>query len=88
MSRSYASTLLGLVAISVAVIASGQPATSGDGFTQLHRVGVADEGNLEVVMGLIERSGESIGGKHFHPGGEFGLVLKGAITVATDPGSG
>jgi quercetin dioxygenase-like cupin family protein len=35
-------------------------------------------------MGLIERSGESIGAKHYHPGGEFGFVLEGSVTIATE----
>ncbi len=34
-------------------------------------------------MGLIERSGVSIGAKHYHPGGEFGFILEGSVTVTT-----
>ncbi len=83
MSRSHAMTLLGLVAIGFTVVASGQ-STTGGGFTELHRVEVADTSDLELVMGLIERSGRSMGAKHYHPGGEFGFVLQGAVTVATD----
>ncbi len=83
MSRPHATILVGLVAISLAVVASGQPTTGGGGFTELHRVEVANASDLEVVMGLIKRSGESIGAKHYHPGGEFGFVLEGAATVTT-----
>jgi quercetin dioxygenase-like cupin family protein len=54
------------------------------GDTELHRGEVAGAGDLEVVIGLIERSGESVGAKHYHPGGEFGLVLSGAITVVAE----
>ena len=84
MSRSHATVLLGLVAISLALVASGQPTTGGGGFTELYRVEVVDASDLEVVMGLIERPGESVGSKHYHPGGEFGFVLEGAVTVATE----
>jgi quercetin dioxygenase-like cupin family protein len=38
-------------------------------------------------MGLIERAGESTGAKHYHPGGEFGLILEGAVSIATEGGS-
>ena len=83
MSRLHATILLGLLAISLAVVAGGQATTGGGGFTELHRVEVADASDLEVVMGLINRPGESIGAKHYHPGGEFGFVLEGAATVTT-----
>jgi quercetin dioxygenase-like cupin family protein len=65
-------------------VAGGRPTTTGGGFSELHRSEIAHASDLEVVMGLIERPGESIGAKHYHPGGEFGLVLEGAITVATE----
>ena len=84
MSRFHASTVLGLVAISVAVVAGGQPTTGAGGFTELHRVEVGDAGGLEAVMGLIKRPTESIGAKHYHPGGEFGFILKGAVTISTE----
>lgn len=35
-------------------------------------------------MGSIDRSGESIGSKHYHPGGEFGFILEGSVIVATE----
>ena len=84
MSRPHATILLGLAAISLAVVAAGQPTTGGSGFTELYRVEVDDRGDLEVVMGIIKRPGESIGAKHYHPGGEFGFVLEGAATVTTE----
>ncbi len=84
MSRARAAALVGLVGISLAIVASGQPMTGGGGFTELHRVEVADAPGLEIVMGLIERAGESTGAKHYHPGGEFGFVLEGAVGVTTE----
>jgi hypothetical protein len=84
MSRLHATILLALLAISLAVLASGQPTTGSDGFSELHRVEVADARDLEVVMALINRPGESMGTKHYHLGGEFAFILEGAVTVATE----
>ena len=84
MSRANATILLVLLAFGLAVMAGGEPTTGAGGFSQLHRVEVADASDLEAVMGLIERSGESIGAKHYHPGGEFGFVLEGSVTIATE----
>ena len=84
MSRLHATILLGLLAISLAVVAGGKETTGGGGFTELHRVEVAGASDLEVVMGLINRPGESIGAKHYHPGGELGFVLEGAAIVTTE----
>jgi quercetin dioxygenase-like cupin family protein len=76
--------LLGILALALALNGNGQPATAAGGFTELHRVEVDDTGDLEVVMGLVKRSGESISPKHYHPGGEFGFVLEGTATVASE----
>ncbi len=84
MSRARAMILLVILAISFALVASGQPKTKGGGFTVLHRAEIADASNLEVVMGLVERPGGSISPKHYHPGGEFGFILEGVVTVATE----
>ena len=84
MSRLHATILLGLLAIGLALVAGGQPTTGAGGFSELHRVEVAGASDLEVVMGLIKRPGESIGAKHYHPGGELGFVLEGAVTVTTE----
>ena len=84
MTRPHATILLGLMAIGLAVVANGQPTMGGGGFSELYRVEVADEGDLEVVMGLIERPGESIGARHYHPSGEFGFVLEGVVTITTE----
>lgn len=81
MNGHHAMILLGLIGIVSALAASGQPTTGAGGFTELHRAEIADSGTLEVVMGIIERPGESIGGKHYHPGGEFGFVLEGTVTI-------
>jgi quercetin dioxygenase-like cupin family protein len=83
MTRPQVTILLALATISLAVVAIGQPMTSG-GFTELHRVEVAGASELELVMGLIERSGESTSAKHYHPGGEFAFVLEGAVTVTAE----
>lgn len=84
MVRPEVAILAALLAICLVLVAGGQPAAGAGGFSELHRAEVADAGDLEVVMGLIERSAESIGAKHYHPGGEFGFVLEGAVTIATE----
>ena len=87
MSRVHATILIGIFAVTIALVAGGKPKDGGGGFSELHRADVVGASNLEIVMGLIERPTESISGKHYHPGGEFGLVLEGAITVSTEDGS-
>lgn len=72
MSRANVVILLVLLAFGLALIAAGQATAGGGGFSELHRVEVAGASGLEAVMGLIERSGESVGAKHYHPGGESG----------------
>jgi quercetin dioxygenase-like cupin family protein len=84
MSRVHATILIGFVAITIALVGDGQVTVGGGGFSELHRAEVVGASNLEVVMGFIERPAESISGKHYHPGGEFGFVLEGAITVSTE----
>ncbi len=84
MSRANATILLVLLAFCLAVMAGGKSTTGAGGFSELHRVEVADASDLEAVMGLIERSGESIGAKHYHPGGEFGFVLEGSVTITAE----
>ncbi len=84
MNPIHATILLSILALALALNAGGQPATAAGGFTELHRVEVADAADLEVVMGIVERSGKSISPKHYHPGGEFGFVLEGTATVATE----
>ena len=76
--------LLGILGIGVAIVAAVQSATSASGFRELHRVEVAGTSNVEVIMGLVQRPGGSVSAKHYHPGGEFGFVLEGAVTVATE----
>ena len=76
--------LLVVLALVLAVMAEGEPTTRPAEFSELHRVALADASDLQVVMGLIERSGESVSGKHIHPGGEFGFVIQGSVTVATE----
>ncbi len=84
MRRAQAAILVWFAAIGLAMVASGQAMTGGGGFTELLRVEVADAPDLEIVMGLIKRAGESSGAKHYHPGGEFGFVLEGAVGVTSE----
>jgi quercetin dioxygenase-like cupin family protein len=70
-----------------AVVAAGQRSTTTSGFAELHRAQLSDANSVELIMGLIERDGESKSGKHYHPGGEFGLVLSGAMVIATQDGA-
>ena len=84
MSRTYAGILLGALVLSLMLVAGGQPTTDAGGFSELYRVAVADLTNPEIVMGLLEREGESRTPKHYHPGGEFGFVLEGAVSVEAE----
>lgn len=84
MNRTHEMILLSILAINLALVACEESTPGGGGFTELHRAAVPDASDLEVVMGLIERSGESSSAKHYHPSGEFGFVLAGAIAVATE----
>ena len=84
MNRAYAATLLGLLATGLAVAPGARPTTGAGGFSELQRAEVAEPNGLEVVMGLIKRPADSIGAKHYHPGGEFGFLLEGTVTVATE----
>ncbi len=84
MNRAYAATLLGLLATGLAVAPGARPTTGAGGFSELQRAEVAEANGLEVVMGLIKRPADSIGAKHYHPGGELGFILEGTVTVATE----
>ncbi len=79
-----ANIVASLLAACVSVVAMGQQTSNAGGFSELQRAGVINAHDLEVVMGVIERSGESTSTKHYHPGGEFGLVLEGAITITRE----
>ncbi len=61
--------------------AIGDPAPT---FVELYRKPIADSEALEVVVGIIERSGASTTSKHYHPRGEYGVVLNGSITIVSD----
>lgn len=84
MTPARATVLLVILAIGFALAAGGKPKPAADGFTELHRAEIGDSSNLEVVMGLVERAGESVSPKHYHPGGEFGFILQGTATVTTE----
>ena len=84
MSRTFATLVVGALGIAFALVATGRQENPGGGFSELHRGDIAGTDDLEVVMGLIERSDESKSEKHYHPGGEFGFVLAGAITVSSE----
>ena len=83
MSRIHILFLLGLSVGGVTLLAAQQPTGGADGFTELQRGEIADS-ELEIVMGVLRRSGESTTGKHYHPGGEFGYVLEGRVTVTSE----
>jgi quercetin dioxygenase-like cupin family protein len=83
MNRLYVPILFGLMAIGLAIVAIAQ-SSSGDGFAELYRVEVSEGTDLEAVMGVIKRSGESSGGKHYHPGGEFGFILEGTVIIRAE----
>jgi quercetin dioxygenase-like cupin family protein len=84
MNRTHLAIALALVAICLALLAHGRSTTGSGGFTELYRVELSDASDIEVVMGVIKRTGESSGGKHYHPGGEFGFVLEGTVIVRTE----
>ena len=76
--------LLGALVLSFALVADGQPSTGAGGFSELHRAAMADSVDSEVVMGLIEREGESMTSKHYHPEGEFGFVIEGVVYIEAE----
>ena len=84
MNGPNAVITLALLTTALAVVGAEPPTPDAGGFQELQRAEVADAGGLEVVMGLVKRSAESVSSKHYHPGGELGLVLKGAVTVVTE----
>ena len=87
MRRRSAAILFGAFTLGLAmVVAASQHSTSSGGFSELHRAPLSEARSVELVMGLIERDGESRSGRHQHPGGEFGFVLSGAIVVTTKDG--
>ena len=77
--------VVGLIVAGTASIGQ-RPGASG-GFDELQRASVPGAQDVEVVMGLIERDGESTSGKHLHPGGEFGFVVVGSVMVTTEGGA-
>ena len=84
--RSWVKALVILAGSATIAAAQQEDRDAVGGFTELHRGQVAGETDLELVMGLVERTGQSISGKHYHPGGEFGFVLEGITTIVTEDG--
>lgn len=84
MNPTHAVFLIGLLVVCLPVPGSAQPSAGSNGFSELDRAQVPDSRDLEVVMGIVERTGESVSAKHYHPGGEFGLILEGTVTVTTE----
>jgi quercetin dioxygenase-like cupin family protein len=84
MRRPQSTILFEILAIGLVLVACGQPTTGAGGYTELHRGVVPDASDIEMVMGLIERPGQSSTAKHHHPGGEYGFVLEGTLTVAAE----
>ena len=86
MTRTVVVILVAGFSIGIAaLVIAGERSSAG--FLELHRAELADTTGTELVMGLIERDGESQSGKHHHPGGEFGFVISGSIVLDTASGS-
>lgn len=81
--RRLRSSLL-VMAIGSAGFVLGQSVPGPGGFSELHRGPVIDSPDLETVMGLIERPARVAGGKHVHPGGEFGYVIRGQVIIEAE----
>ena len=79
-------TVILLAGVAAGAIAQQQAQEAVGGFTELQRGQVPGEADLELVMGLVERTGRSVSPKHYHPGGEFGFVLEGTATIVTATG--
>ena len=86
MCSPLAPVLVGLAAIGLAAVSCAHPSSGAGGFTELQRTAIADTDDLEVVMGLIVRSGQASTAKHYHPGGELGFVLEGSASITTEGG--
>ncbi len=84
MSGILATILLAFLVIGLGVAAGEKVTSRGAEFRELNRVDLAETGELQVVMGLIERPSESRGAKHYHPGPELGYILEGALTFETE----
>jgi quercetin dioxygenase-like cupin family protein len=84
MNLSHATILLTLVATGLAAVSGEQPTAGAGGFSELQRASVADANDLEVVMGIVKRPANSISPKHYHPGGEFGFILEGVVTIEAE----
>lgn len=84
MKRAQMAISFVFLATGLAIVAGGRPSSGGGGFSELQRAQIGDANDLEVVLGIVKRPAESIGAKHYHPGGEFGFVLEGTVTVETE----
>ena len=84
MKHVHAMVLTSLLVFCLAVLASAQCSANPNGFSELHRVQLADARELEMVMGIVERPGESVSAKHYHPSSVFAFVLEGTVTVTTE----
>ena len=84
MNLTHATILLTLVATGLTAVSGTKPTAGAGGFSELQRARVADADGLEVVMGIVKRPAESISPKHYHPGGEFGFILEGVVTIAAE----
>jgi quercetin dioxygenase-like cupin family protein len=84
MNGIFSTVLLALITTCISVASVGQESNKNKEFSELQRAKVVDANDIEVVMGLIERAGASVSSKHYHPGGEFGFVIEGSITIARE----
>ena len=68
------------------VLAGPSSAENAPPFEELYRSPIQGAEGLETVVGVIERKGASSSAKHYHPNGEYGVILEGKITIQSEGG--
>ena len=53
-------------------------------FEELYRSAIEGTDDLETVVGVIQRDGASRSAKHYHPNGEYGVILEGEVTIESE----
>ena len=53
-------------------------------FEELYRSPIEGTDELETVVGVIQRDGASSSAKHYHPNGEYGVILEGEVTIESE----
>ena len=84
MNRNQFVVLFVLSTMGITVVGAQETVKAGGGFTVVHRAQVPNAPDLEIVMGMLERDRRSTSSKHYHPGGEFGFVVEGAVTITSE----